>query len=843
MSQPGNHSFTNRDSQLNKTKNRVDPESSSLLSDEYPRRRSIGEEPETRNTQQLLEKIIENELAKPKWKRCVYDHLQLSNPKVFRRIMEDGLESFRIPRHIFQTLMKLEPCSIWKDVDSLDDLAHRASHEALRQNLNHSIQSLQERVDDRAQKLAAMQEQLAQDLKEQESVREDRDIVSGSLLRQASEYLDSFFWKKGSEETSDSVSNGSSKSFKLNSSLEGEIQQFQQLAQRIENAEKLINKQQHAIDRLNSQMRFLTDKYNSLPKPLTVKQFETARSSIESVMEDVCSCLGQHLERTHKKILIQHQTLDATTDLTRPQEWFPYARMERRKIIFHGGPTNSGKTYHALERLKEAKKGLYLGPLRLLAAEIYEKLNASGVYCNLYTGQEQHEVPFATHAAATVEMASAVDDFDILVIDEIQMIEDKDRGFAWTRALLGARCKEIHVCGGLEAEGILRRIADSCGDEFELRKYERFSPLKVLSRSLSKNSNEPKSYRNVRPGDCVVAFSRNDIFAIKREIESLTSYKCCVIYGSLPPQTRSEQARRFNDPESGYDVLVASDAIAMGLNLNIKRIIFNSIYKNDGSGIVRLGHSQIKQISGRAGRRSSLFPDGEVTCRDPEDLPYIRHCLDENISDISKAGLLPTANHIELFKDSIEKNFGAGNRTELHSVLQQFNDMASVRSDFFICRQDAMVIIAKRLKQYTLSIRDKFNLCMCPVMIDSDRSMAMLDRCAQKLTAGEVFGLRRDTIPRKVSSFEDLAQACYIFSELDLFLWLQRKFPPGNLMEQQAALARKELATRIIGEGLSQTEKLKLQHCYLKRDQSLRTVYDKSSQNTEETDDEDDWLL
>lgn len=111
-------------------------------------------------------------------------------------------------------------------------------------------------------------------------------------------------------------------------------------------------------------------------------------------------------------------------------------------------------------------------------------------------------------------------------------------------------------------------------------------------------------------GDCVVAFSRNDIFAIKREIESSTKYKCCIIYGSLPPSTRAEQAKLFNDPDSGYDILVASDAIGMGLNLSIKRIIFNSIYKNDGTTIVRLDHSAIKQISGRAGRRNSPFPDG-----------------------------------------------------------------------------------------------------------------------------------------------------------------------------------------------------------------------------------------
>jgi ATP-dependent RNA helicase SUPV3L1/SUV3 len=129
-----------------------------------------------------------------------------------------------------------------------------------------------------------------------------------------------------------------------------------------------------------------------------------------------------------------------------------------------------------------------------------------------------------------------------------------------------------------------------------------------------------------------VSFSRNDIFAIKREIELGTKYKCCVIYGSLPPQTRTDQARRFNDPDSGYDILVASDAIGMGLNQNIRRIIFNSMYKYTGYRVVRLDHSSVKQISGRAGRRNSPFPEGEVTCRDPEDMEHLKRRMSTEIA-------------------------------------------------------------------------------------------------------------------------------------------------------------------------------------------------------------------
>lgn len=138
-----------------------------------------------------------------------------------------------------------------------------------------------------------------------------------------------------------------------------------------------------------------------------------------------------------------------------------------------------------------------MGPLRLLAGEIYETLNSQGVYCSLITGQERQEFPFSTHAAATVEMAANLLDqeFDVVVIDEIQMIEDEERGFAWTRALIGTRCKEIHVCGGLEAKELVERIADACGDDFELNKYERFSELTLARKSLASNPDEMGSYK------------------------------------------------------------------------------------------------------------------------------------------------------------------------------------------------------------------------------------------------------------------------------------------------------------------------------------------------------------
>lgn len=229
-------------------------------------------------------------------------------------------------------------------------------------------------------------------------------------------------------------------------------------------------------------------------------KFQQASDVVNEVMNDVCIAFAKHISDINFHKLQQYRDLDAKTDLTHPHNWFAYARLDKRKIIYHGGPTNSGKTFEALERLKQAKNGIYLAPLRLLAGEVYEKLTLAGVYCNLHTGQERKAIPFSTHSSATVEMASFQDEYDVIVIDEIQMMNDDERGFAWTRALLGSRSKEIHVCGGLEAVDIVRRIAKACNDDFELREYQRFTALRVADSSLSSEPDKAGAYRNVRPG-------------------------------------------------------------------------------------------------------------------------------------------------------------------------------------------------------------------------------------------------------------------------------------------------------------------------------------------------------
>ena len=123
----------------------------------------------------------------------------------------------------------------------------------------------------------------------------------------------------------------------------------------------------------------------------------------------------------------------------------------------------------------------------------------------------------------------------------------------------------------------------------------------------------------------MVAFHRQGLYEMKRKIEqSSPSLKCCVIYGGLPPDARRQQAQLFSNPDSGYDVLVASDAIGMGLNLAIKRIIFSTLEKFDGRRRRPLTPIEVKQIAGRAGRFGTVYEEGEVTTMHAEDLRLVR---------------------------------------------------------------------------------------------------------------------------------------------------------------------------------------------------------------------------
>jgi ATP-dependent RNA helicase SUPV3L1/SUV3 len=158
-------------------------------------------------------------------------------------------------------------------------------------------------------------------------------------------------------------------------------------------------------------------------------------------------------------------------------------------------------------------------------------------------------------------MAPINKELEVAVIDEIQMINSPERGWAWTQAFLGIQAREMHLCGEERTVPLIRELTAAMGDKLEIHRYQRLSPLKMMNKSLEGDLSK------LQKGDCIVAFSVMGIHALREQIEKKTGRKVAIIYGSLPPETRAHQARLFNNPENDYDFLVASDAIGMGLNL------------------------------------------------------------------------------------------------------------------------------------------------------------------------------------------------------------------------------------------------------------------------------------
>ena len=484
-----------------------------------------------------------------------------------------------------------------------------------------------------------------------------------------------------------------------------------------------------------------------------------------------------YVQEQYSQEIETHKALASALDLCQPHTFYPVARSLKRKIIYHAGPTNSGKTFNALQALQGAESGVYAAPLRLLAVEVYDALNAGGTFCHLITGQERREVPGALHTACTVEMVSLTHRVDVAVLDEVQMIGDKHRGFAWSRALLGLPANEVHVCGDISALELVEWMAEQTGEEVEVCRYDRFTPLKTEGAGLD-------SYTEVRPGDCVVAFSRRDIYAIKAEIEGTTPHRCCVVYGALPPEVRRRQARLFNDPNNGYTVMVASDAVGMGLNLNIGRIIFNSLHKFEEGRRVMVPPSAVKQIAGRAGRRSSQFSEGKATTLNRPGAAYDMKALLEGHLAVSigkdatpRAGLAPEFEQFEAYASLQPPH------TPLSTMLQEFEREAVLHGRYFFCKQEAVLTTATILERIPgLSLRDAYYFAMAPASSSDVRLMAALVRWARQIAAGDVctldVQLPEDTRPP--SSADEMKAFESAHAIITLWLWLSHRFGTGS---------------------------------------------------------------
>ena len=261
---------------------------------------------------------------------------------------------------------------------------------------------------------------------------------------------------------------------------------------------------------------------------LTEKFLEYLRNEMPY---EICMRTMKDLCKQYTDVGIRGQIIDMVP--LKPETEFQETRTMHRKFILHVGPTNCGKTYHALERLKTSASGVYLGPLRLLALEVYEKMRESGVPCTMLTGEERIYEENSRVISSTVEMLDIDQVYDVAVIDEAQMIADSDRGHSWTRGILGIQCPEIHICMSPAAQKVVTHLIELCGDTFEIRSYERKTALVC--------EEEPFDFPDdVRAGDALIVFTKRAVLDIAGRLER-QGIRTSVIYGSLPPEIRRRE--------------------------------------------------------------------------------------------------------------------------------------------------------------------------------------------------------------------------------------------------------------------------------------------------------------
>ncbi|MHA3915357.1 helicase-related protein [Halovulum sp. GXIMD14793] len=279
------------------------------------------------------------------------------------------------------------------------------------------------------------------------------------------------------------------------------------------------------------------------------------------------------------------------------------------------GPTNTGKTHYAIERMLSYRTGVIGLPLRLLAREVFDRIVAlrGPSVVALVTGEERIVPPRAQYWVCTVEAMPVDLGADFLAVDEIQLCGDPDRGYVFTDRLLNARGTSETLFLG--AETMRSRIASLIGAA-QFTKRERFSNLSYTG---------PKKISRMPPRSAIVGFSVDNVYAIAELIRRQKG-GAAVVMGALSPRTRNAQVEMYQNGDVQH--LVATDAIGMGLNLDITHVAFAGTAKFDGRRHRHLAPNELAQIAGRAGRFTddgTFGVTGEAPPLDPETVAAIEN--------------------------------------------------------------------------------------------------------------------------------------------------------------------------------------------------------------------------
>ena len=497
---------------------------------------------------------------------------------------------------------------------------------------------------------------------------------------------------------------------------------------------------------------------------------------------------------------------------------YTLARAIKRHHHFYVGPTNSGKTYHALNSLMAAKSGVYLAPLRLLAMEVRDKLVAAGVPCNLITGEERVYVAGAQHTASTIEMMNANNPVEVAIIDEIQLLQDTERGSAWTNALVGVPAQQVFVCGANSVTSICLAVIECLKETHEITHLQRMTPLVLEDDTLcGKHYNLLKLKAQLQIGDAVIAFSRKDVLTFSAKFRQW-GFSVASIYGALSPEVRRHESERFCNGNA--NILVATDAIGMGLNLPIKRVIFATIHKFDGVVQRLLNATEVRQIAGRAGR-FGRYEIGYVNVMEDDERFHIEHMLatDDN-ANLQKLPIGPNFDqlqkiavhcHTAKLAECLEyaaNRWHKSDHTDLNLLKPNFFEL----SNLHLQHMQALLIDEQAPE---LSLKDKWIFACAPISIHVNIERDYFLLCLKNVCANKV--TRLPVSPSWLSanstnSARHLKAAEILSQNISLYAWLSIKFPQifidaPHILTLRSCVSQYITRALLVQSGYGQTAK------------------------------------
>jgi ATP-dependent RNA helicase SUPV3L1/SUV3 len=482
-------------------------------------------------------------------------------------------------------------------------------------------------------------------------------------------------------------------------------------------------------------------------------------------------------ERERVRALIEDRGLIAYRD------YFPLARSLKRELVLYAGPTNSGKTWRALNELADAESGAYLAPLRLLALEGQEEIEKRGRIASYITGEERDIREGATIIASTIEMMDTQRVVDVAIIDEVQLLTDDDRGWAWCQALVGAPARRVIMTGSPDCIPLVQAMAEYLGEPLQVHHLERHTPLEAEKRPMSLDA--------VEAGTAVIAFSRREVLAIKAELEQ--RFTVAVIYGNLTPEVRREEARRFRAGEA--QVVVSTDAIAMGLNLPIRTVCFSTLEKWNGRDWIQLEPWAILQIGGRAGRFGK-FERGSVGALDRRDAQRVMEVFSPGYTPPQRPVatiVRPGADHIQVIADGIHTD-------RLAKALGAFQRGMTFDSQLLSPGvHDDMIALAEIVDRFrSIPMDERLTLATAPVDARLEWLAMEYGSWVQARAEGRAVRLaplRSAYTKERAADDQELMGAEMEAKRLTLYSWLAFRFPETfpdmhECVEQRVALDR-----------------------------------------------------